>query len=83
MNSDASSVQGSYEWIIAAEAREQASKQARRERIETRSAEEHKSSAYEDFTCDLNTLCVLQCSGVGSVWLRETFMVPVLQIRED
>jgi hypothetical protein len=29
------------------------------ERIGTRSTDEYKKSAYEDFTCDLKTLCVL------------------------
>jgi hypothetical protein len=35
-------------------------------------------SACEDLTCDLMTLCVLECSGIGSVRFRDTFIVPVL-----
>jgi hypothetical protein len=37
------------------------------ERMGTRSTEEYRRSACGDLTFDLKTLCVLQCSGIGSV----------------
>jgi hypothetical protein len=40
--------------------------------------EEYKKSACEDLTCDLKILCVLYHSDIGSVWFKETFIVPVL-----
>jgi hypothetical protein len=33
----------------------------------------------EDFKCDVETLCALSCSGIGSVWFRETCIIPVLR----
>jgi hypothetical protein len=35
--------------------------------IGTRSTEEYKKPACEDFTCDLKTLCLLQHSEIGSM----------------
>jgi hypothetical protein len=42
----------SYEWVVAAEARN-------KQEVSSGSTEEYKKSAYEDLTCDLKTLCVL------------------------
>jgi hypothetical protein len=47
------------------------------ERIGTRSTEEYKRSACEDFTYALKTLYVLQHSDVGSVLFSENFIVPM------
>jgi hypothetical protein len=41
--------------VVAAEAREQASKRA----VSSKSTEEYEKSTCEDLTCDLKTLCVL------------------------
>jgi ssDNA-binding Zn-finger/Zn-ribbon topoisomerase 1 len=47
----------------AAEACEQASKQA----VSLKSTEVYKKSVCEDLTCDMKILCVIWCSGIGSV----------------
>jgi hypothetical protein len=44
-----------------------------------RSEEEESSSTCEDFKCDVETLCVLSCSGIGSVSFRETCILPVMK----
>jgi hypothetical protein len=41
--------------------------------------EEESSSTCEDFKCDVETLCMLSCRGIGSVWFRETFIIPLLR----
>jgi hypothetical protein len=47
--------------------------------VSLKSTEEYRKSACENLTCALKTLYVLECSDIGSVLFRETFIVPVLR----